>query len=74
MFSDENLSFLSVENQGGRKGGQRGKGAGNLEQQKLIVLSTNARSRFASIIGHDLGQRVRIIQKRNHWADLKILS
>ena len=27
-----------------------------------------------SCIGHDLGQRVRIIQKRNHWADLKILS
>ena len=25
-------------------------------------------------IGHDLGQRVRIIQKRNRWADLKILS
>ena len=24
--------------------------------------------------GHDLGQRVRIIQKRNRWADLKILS
>ena len=25
-------------------------------------------------IGHDLGQRVRIIQKRNRWADLKMLS
>ena len=50
MFTVENLSFLSVENQGGRKGGQRGRGAGNLEQPKLIVLSSNARSRFASII------------------------
>ena len=27
-----------------------------------------------SPIGHDLGQRVRIIQKRNRWVDLKILS
>ena len=24
-------------------------------------------------IGHDLGQRVRIIQKRNRWADFKII-
>ena len=33
--------------------------------------------KFASTqhtIGHDLGQRVKIIQKRNRWADLKILS
>ena len=25
-------------------------------------------------IGHDLGQRVKIIKKRNRWVDLKILS
>ena len=30
--------------------------------------------RNLALIGHDLGQRVRIIQKRNRWADLKILS
>ena len=29
---------------------------------------------FSSFIGHDLGQRVKIIQKRNRWVDLKILS
>ena len=26
------------------------------------------------LLGHDLGQRVRIIKKRNRWVDLKILS
>ena len=41
---------------------------------KDVVFGATFEIHTFSPIGHDLGQRVRIIQKRNRWVDLKILS
>ena len=40
----------------------------------LAEFAANVIPCSAPLIGQDLGQRVRIIQKRNIWADLRILS